>query len=382
MKFFHLSDLHLGKRLNDFSLIDDQRAVLNQILIQTDVQSPDGILIAGDIYDKSVPSAEAVGLFDEFLASLARRKIKTFIISGNHDSAERIAFGSKIMSSSGIYLSPVYNGNITPITVSDEHGELNVYLMPFLKPAHVRRFFEDSEIVSYTDAIRTVIDQMNIDTAKRNVLVAHQFVTGASASGSEEEILSVGGSDNVDGGVFNALDYVALGHIHGSQDCSNPKIRYSGTPLKYSFSEINHKKTITMVELGKKGEELKISTIPLVPERDMKEIRGDFDRLMSPDFYSGTTYQDDYMKIVLTDENDIPDAVAKLRRIYKNLMRIEYDNSRTRAILTDASVQDVENKSTLQLFCEFYLSQNGMEMTDDQLSYVKDLIEKMEGGNE
>ncbi|MBE7086679.1 MAG: exonuclease SbcCD subunit D [Clostridiales bacterium] len=379
MKFFHLADLHLGKRLNDFSLIEDQRIILNKIVSAVKEHRPDGVIIAGDVYDKSVPSAEAVGLFDDFLVSLVGLKVKVFVISGNHDSAERIAFASKIMNASGVYMSPVYNGKILPVELSDEYGKLNVYMLPFVKPAHVKRFFEDVNIENYTDAVKTVIENMDLDLSCRNVLISHQFVTGASVSGSEDDVMTVGGMDNVDANVFAPFDYVALGHIHGAQNCDSERIRYSGTPLKYSFSEINHVKSITVVELKDKSCPPLVSTIDLVPIRDLVELKGDFATLTSKEFFGGKTYDTDYVKIVLTDEEDIPDAVNKLRTVYKNLMRLEYDNTRTRAILSMEEVPDVEHKSATELFSELYVMQNGREMTAEQLEFVKGIIEKIEG---
>ena len=251
MKFIHMSDLHLGKRLNEFSMLEEQEAVLEQILSIVDAEAPDGVLVAGDVYDKSVPSAEAVTLFDGFLAALAARRVQTFVISGNHDSPERLAFGSRIMDAGGIHLSPVYDGRVIPITLRDEYGPVNVYLLPFVKPAHVRRFFEDEEIFSYHDAIRVAVQAMAINPDERNLLLTHQFVTGSTPGGSEE--VTVGGTDNVDASVFDGFDYVALGHIHGAQNCGSERIRYCGTPLKYSFSEMNHQKSVTVVELFGKG---------------------------------------------------------------------------------------------------------------------------------
>ncbi|MBR4942213.1 MAG: exonuclease subunit SbcD, partial [Clostridia bacterium] len=252
MKFLHISDLHLGKRVNEFSMLEEQEEILKQLLGIIDAEEPDGILIAGDVYDKSVPSAEAVQLFDNFLADLARRRKQVFVISGNHDSPERIAFGSRIMSSGGIHLSPVYSGKVKPVTMEDEFGSVNVYMLPFIKPAHVRRFFEEEDIENYTDALQVAIKAMNLDLSARNVLVAHQFVAGSSVCDSEE--ISVGGTDNVSSAVFSDFDYVALGHIHGPQNCGSERIRYCGTPLKYSLSEAAHHKSATVVELKNKGE--------------------------------------------------------------------------------------------------------------------------------
>lgn len=249
MKLIHLSDIHLGKRVNEYSMIEDQEYILKRIINIVDDEMPDGVIIAGDVYDKSVPSAEAVQLFDDFLVRLAKRKIEVFVISGNHDSPERIAFASRIMDASGIHMSPVYTGEIVPISMHDEYGEVTVYMLPFVKPVNVRRFCED-EITTYTEAVKHAVLKMNINPDNRNVLVTHQFVTGARRSESEE--ISVGGTDNVDAGVFDDFDYVALGHIHSPQNCGSDKIRYCGTPLKYSFSEARDKKSVTVVEIAEK----------------------------------------------------------------------------------------------------------------------------------
>lgn len=375
MKFIHLSDLHLGKRVNEFSMLEDQDAILKQILGIIDNEVPDGILIAGDIYDKSVPSAEAVQLFDGFLCELAKRHLQVFIISGNHDSPERIAFGSRIMDASGIHLSPVYNGTVEPITMSDEHGAVNIYMLPFIKPSHVRRFYEDEEIVSYTDAMRVTISAMNINTSERNILVTHQFVTGAATCESEE--ISVGGTDNVDASVFAGFDYVALGHIHGAQNCGSERVRYCGTPLKYSFSEAKHQKSVTVVELGEK-DRLSVRTVDLTPVHDMSEIKGTFAELTDPVYYTDNPIIENYLRITLTDEEDIPDAVGRLRMIYKNLMRLDYDNKRTRANNVITSAVDAETKSAYDLFAEFFEKQNNTAMSNEQSEYMKELIEKIE----
>ena len=375
MKFIHLSDLHLGIRVNEFSMIEEQEAVLSQILGIIDAEAPDGVLLAGDIYDKSVPSAEAVQVFDSFLAELAKRSLQVFVISGNHDSPERIAFGSRIMDVSGIHLSPVYDGNIKPVTITDTYGKVNVYMLPFVKPAHVRRFFADENIVTYTDAVRVAVKNMNINEGERNLLVTHQFVTGASVCDSEE--ITVGGTDNVDASVFEAFDYVALGHIHGAQNCGSERIRYSGTPLKYSFSEITHQKSVSVVELLDKGE-LSVRTVPLTPIHDMSEIRGTFDELFASDYHVGNPIVDNYLRVTLTDEDDVPDAYARLRMIYKNLMNVRYDNKRTRENSEIADVTDVERKTPFELFAEFFALQNNSEMSEEQSEYMKKIIEKIE----
>ena len=371
MKLIHLSDLHLGKRVGGLSMLEDQRYSLEEILRIIDGERPDAVLIAGDIYDKPVPPAEAVGLFDDFLVRLARRETQVFIISGNHDSPERIAFGARLMDRSGIHLSPVYDGHVEPVALEDEHGTVNIYMLPFLKPAHVRRFFPEEEIDSYTDALRTAVRAMEIDPAARNVLVTHQFVTGAARCDSED--ISVGGTDNVDVTAFDGFDYVALGHIHNPQQVVRETVRYCGTPLKYSFSEAGHEKSVTVAELGEKGD-ISIRTAPLIPLRDMKELRGSYEDLTRRSFYENTTWREDYTHITLTDEEDIPDAVGKLRVIYRNLMKLDYDNRRTRSGGEIVGSGQVEKKSPLELFSELYEKQNNQPMTEEQRAFAAGLI--------
>ena len=373
MKLIHLSDLHLGKRVNEFSMLEDQEFILTKIINIIDGEKPDAVIIAGDVYDKSVPSAEAVQLFDDFLCRLAKRKLHVFVISGNHDSAERMAFGGRLMEMSGVHMSPVCNGTVKPISLEDEFGRVNFYMLPFVKPANVRRFFENSEIESYTDAVRAAVESMNVNTAERNVIITHQFVTGAERSESEE--ISVGGSDNVDASVFDCFDYTALGHIHGPQNIGSERIRYCGTPLKYSFSEAKHKKSVTVVELREKGN-LEVRTVALEPKRDMREIKGTYAEITLKDNYVNTN-TDDYIHITLTDEDDIPDAIGKLRVIYPNLMKLDYDNNRTRTCAKLDTIENIELRSPLDLFSEFYENQNNQPMTDGQSEFMESLIESI-----
>ena len=382
MKLIHLSDLHLGKRVNEFSMIDDQKYILKKILGIIDDEEPDGVIMAGDVYDRTVPSAEAVELCDQFLVELSKRKLQVYIIAGNHDSPERLAFGNRLMDASGIHISPVYDGNIEPLYLEDEHGKLAIWMLPFVKPVNVRAAFADpddgedekAEIKSYTEAVQAAVEHMKIDTGIRNILVTHQFVTGASRSDSEER--SVGGTDNVDAYVFDGFDYVALGHLHGPQSVGRETVRYCGTPLKYSFSEVAHEKSVTVVEMGAKGDTA-IRTVPLIPLRDMKEIRGKYNDIMAGDFYRGKSYETDYMRIILTDEEDIPNAFARLSNVYKNLMKLEYDNLRTRSTAEINALEDVENRTPLDLFSELYTLQNGAPMSGEQSAYMEKLIEEI-----
>lgn len=373
MKFIHLSDLHLGKRLNEFSLIEDQEFILREIHNIISEEAPDFVVIAGDIYDKAVPSAEAVHLFDSFLTHISERTGQVFVISGNHDSAERIAFGSHIMDKSGIHMSPVFDGSIAPAVLNDEYGEFCVYMLPFIKPVTVRRFFTEKAVESYTDAVNAVIDSMNADYSKRNILIAHQFVTGALKCDSEE--ISVGGTDNVDSSAFDGFDYVALGHIHSPQNVGSERIRYCGTPLKYSFSEASHHKSVTVVEIREKGR-LNVCEVPLTPKRDMRRIRGEFDYICSKECSSDGDVND-YIHVVLTDEEEIPEALGKLRSVYPNIMSIEYDNQRTRSANSTLAAAEAEKKLPIELFEEFYKFSNGADMSDEQHELVESLIEKI-----
>lgn len=377
MKFIHLSDLHLGKRVNEVSMIEDQEYILTAIIRIIDEQRPDALIIAGDVYDKSVPSAEAVSLLDDFLYRLSKRGIPVLIISGNHDSAERLAFGGRLMEGAGIYVSPVYSGMTEPVVLNDDHGPVKFWLLPFIKPVNVKRWYPEENISSYTDALRVAVEKLNVDYTERNVLVTHQFVTGASTCESEE--ISVGGSDNVDAEIFSGFDYVALGHIHGPQNIGFEHIRYCGTPLKYSFSETSHCKSLSVVELGAKGA-FKLQTIPLVPKRDMREIKGCYNELASKSFYEGSK-TDDYLHVILTDEEDVPEAVGRLRTIYPNIMKLSYDNTRTRSSNHIAAVEDLQQKSPLQLFEELYEKMNNKPMSEEQRSFSLELIEKIWEGN-
>lgn len=374
MKFLHLADLHLGKRVNGFSMLEDQAHILRQILAILDDEQPDGVLIAGDVYDKSVPSVEAVGLLDGFLTELRARGVPVLLISGNHDSPERLAFGGRVMDSCGIHISPVYDGALAPVTLHDAFGPVHVWLLPFVKPAHVRRWFPDADIESYTDAVAEAVAHMDIDTAARNVLVTHQFVTGGARSGSEE--LSVGGTDNVDSGVFAPFDYVALGHLHGAQHIGRETIRYAGSPLKYSFSEARQHKSVTVVTLGEKGD-VQVRTVALTPLRELREIRGSYDELTARSFYEHTTYRSDYLHLILTDEQDVFDAMSRLRTIYPYLMTLDYDNARTRAAGGMSVPAETERRTPLELFEALYQRQNHRPMSEVQRAYIAQLMEQI-----
>lgn len=374
MKILHTSDLHIGKRANEYALLEEQEFVLKQIIDIAQSEKPEAIILAGDIYDKSIPSAEAVSLFDDFLVNLAKLGKDIFIISGNHDSAERIAFASRIMEASKIHLSPVFNGKIAPIILNDGETELAVYMLPFIKPAIVQHFADEgTEIKTYDEAMRYVISQMGIDKTRRNVLVTHQFITNAERTESED--VMVGGLDNIDASTFDGFDYVALGHLHRPQSCGKETIRYSGSPLKYSFSEVNDKKSVTIIEI-KGNDSPSITPKPLTPLHEWFDLRGTYDELTAKTFYDGKGYQEAFVRITLTDEDDIPDGMHKLKSIYHRLMELRYDNKRTRAGMTSiGKPMDVEALQPDKLFGDLFEKQNGQALSEEQKRYMNETIE-------
>lgn len=373
MKFFHLADLHIGKRLSEFSLLEDQQAILAEILALADSERPDAALIAGDIYDKPVPPAEAVAVFDAFVTGLADRGIKAFVISGNHDSAERIAFGSRLMSGRGVWFSPVYGGSVEPVALSDEFGPIFVWMIPFLKPATVRARLPEADCSSYDSAYRAVIDALPLDQNARNVAVAHQFLAGSARCDSEE--ISVGGLDQIGASAFAAFDYAALGHLHTAQTAGMEHIHYCGTPLKYSFSEAKDGKTLSVVELREKGN-LSVRRLPLRPLRDLREICGSYEELTDRRNYAGTPTED-YLHITLTDEEEIPEAMAKLQIVYPNAMKLDYKNLRTGMVREVGRAEDPEKKTPLALFGELFEKQNNRALTEAEKGFLIPLIEKI-----
>lgn len=372
MRLMHLADLHIGKRVNEFSMLEDQKDILEQTLTIARKQKVDGVLIAGDVYDKAIPSVEAVSLFDTFLTKLSEQRIPVYMISGNHDSAQRISFGARLMEKSGVHVAAEYTGELKKISVRDEYGILDIYLLPFIKPAYVRAVWgeEAEKVRTYQEAVAFVMDKVVLEEAHRNLLVAHQFVTGASTCDSEEH--SVGGMDQVEAACFNGFDYVALGHLHGPQTVGCDTVRYAGTLLKYSFSEVNHEKSVTIVDLKEKGN-VTVEVYPVKPLHDMRKIRGTYEEVTRKSSYDHTDTED-YVQITLTDEEDVFDAVGKLRVIYPNLMRLEYDNMRTRRNVQISLYEAEEDKTPMELVEELYKLQNNKPMREDQRQYMKALI--------
>ena len=376
MKLLHLSDLHLGKKLNEASLLEDQRHILRQILRLMDQHRPDGVLIAGDVYDRAVPSAEAVALLDWFFTELSARNTVTVVISGNHDSAERLAFGSRLFTASRIHLSPVYDAahaDIAPVRLTDAHGPVDVWPLPFIKPAHVRSALPDADPQTYTEALAAVVGTLALDPAARNVLLCHQFITGGQRSDSED--VPLGGLDNVDASVFDAFDYVALGHLHRPQRVKRDTVRYCGSPLKYSFSEADDRKSVTLVELRQKGD-ITLQALPLEPLHDLRRLRGAYQELTLRKNYLNTA-REDYLAITLTDEYDEPDALSKLQSIYPNLLQLEYDNARTSHNRQIDAAQGPERHTPVEWLADFYRLQNNQPMDEAQQRYALREIQRI-----
>ncbi len=379
MKIFHLSDLHLGKRVNGYSMLEDQKYILERILGNVKEEKPQAVIIAGDVYDKSMPSEEAVALLDDFLCKLSslEQHPEVFVIYGNHDSAERLSFGNRLIEQSGVHLSPVFNGKIKSVKMTDEYGAVTFHLLPYIKPSDVRNAYPDAQIESYTDAVHEAIARLDLDTTQRNVLIAHQFVTDAVRSDSED--VTVGGMDNVNATAFDGFDYVALGHLHRPQAVPGKEnIRYCGTPLKYSISEKDDKKSILVVEMGAKGS-MDYRTIPLQPLHDMREIKGTYDELTLRKNYEGTN-QDDYIHVVLTDENDVMDAIGRLRVIYPNIMSLEYQNKRTSTETQVEKLKNVEQKTDMEVLEALYEMQNNQKLNDAQREFSEKLFKTIQEG--
>ena len=372
MKLLHIGDLHLGKSLGDFDLIGDQKYILDQILGIIKEKAVDGVLIAGDVYDKAVPSEAAMNLLDYFLSSLSRSGVSTFMISGNHDSDDRLNYGSDLFAANQIYIASKYDGTLYRRTVTDAHGEADIYLLPFVKASQVKHFFPDAEIATYDDAVRLILAHAGIDPNRRNMIVAHQFVTGRSEDpslGGSESVgtQSVGLVEKIGYDCFDAFDYVALGHIHSPQRVGREEVRYAGSPLKYSLSEVNNAKSMPIITLGAKGD-VSLELIPLRPVRDLRHIKGPMKMLLDK---TNITDPDDFIYVTLTDEDTVNDAMGIFQQVYPNTVKIDYDNSHTRAIEQVDISHIAENKSFAELIGDFYRLMYQCEMSEEEMKYMK-----------
>ena len=380
MKILHLADLHLGKILQEQSLIEDQEYMLKEIIKIIKNEDIGAVLISGDVYDRSVPPAEAVNLLDNFLKILIKElKIKVFIISGNHDSKDRLGFGSKIFEDEGLYIESKYNGNLRKIEIEDEYGKLNIYMLPFIKPVEVKQYFEDDLENNYNTAINKIIKKEKINKEERNIILVHQFVTAGTVEPerSESEILTLGGIENVDVSNFDDFDYVAIGHVHRPQKIGRDTARYAGTMLKYSFSEINHNKTVPIIDFKEKGN-IEINLKELAPIRDMREIKGPIEELLKKENYEKGNIND-YIKAIITNEETVYDAIGQIRRIYPNTLKLEIRNSKTINSVEkqNLNLEKVKKKSELELFSDFYKSQNNVDLDEKQKEIIKDIISEV-----
>ncbi len=372
MKFLHLGDLHLGKALGDFDLMQDQKYMLEQILIIIRNEAVDAVLIAGDVYDKSIPSEAATNLLDFFLNELSKLNIRTYIVSGNHDSDDRLNYGSMLFESNNIFISAKFDGILHRYEIGSGENAVNVFLLPFVKASQVKHFYPDAEIETYDDAVRTVIDNAEIDTSECNVLVAHQFVAGKgedpALSGSESVATqSVGMVEKIGYDCFDKFDYVALGHIHSPQRVGRDEVRYSGSPLKYSLSEVNNEKTVPIITIEGK-EKVKIELVPLKPMRDLRHIRGELKELLDE---RNVKSPEDFIYATLTDEEVINDAMGIFQQVYPNTVKIDYDNSHTREIEQVDISRIAENKTFSELIGDFYSLMYGCEITDEEMEIMR-----------
>ena len=377
MKLMHLSDLHLGKLVLEQSMIDDQKYILNQIIDIVKKEKVDIVLIAGDVYDKSIPTIEAVNLFSNFLTKLYKLKVLVFVISGNHDSKDRLSFGNELFVDNGIYIEGIFNGNLRCETINDKYGKLNIYMLPFIKPVEIKRFYPDEIIDTYEDAIKCILKHSSINKSERNIVMVHQFVTslGEDVIRSDSESISLGGIDNIDVTLFKDFDYVAMGHIHGPQKVGRETARYSGSPLKYSFSEVNQKKSVCIIEFNSK-EDINISKIPLIPIKDMRVIKGPFDKLISKEIVN-LENKNDYLDVILTDDDYIINAIGKLRKFYPNILKLEYENKISSNEVLDNIDIDKSNMSPIDLFSEFYKMQNGIELSVKKKKIIEEVIKEV-----
>lgn len=377
MKLMHLSDLHLGKLVLEQSMIDDQKYILNQIIDIVKKEKVDIVLIAGDVYDKSIPTIEAVNLFSNFLTKLYKLKVLVFVISGNHDSKDRLSFGNELFVDNGIYIEGIFNGNLRCETINDKYGKLNIYMLPFIKPVEIKRFYPDEIIDTYEDAIKCILKHSSINKSERNIIMVHQFVTSLweDVIRSDSESISLGGIDNIDVTLFKDFDYVAMGHIHGPQKVGRETVRYSGSPLKYSFSEVNQKKSVCIIEFNSKGD-INIFKIPLIPIRDMRVIKGPFDKLISKEIIN-LENKNDYLDVILTDDDYIINAIGKLRKFYPNILKLEYENKISNNEVLDNIDIDKNNMSPIDLFSEFYKMQNGIELSTKKKKIIEEVIKEV-----
>lgn len=374
MRFIHIADLHIGKKLNGISLIEDQRYALNQIINMIQDKNIDGILMAGDIYQQAQPSNEAMVLFDEFLSRIVNLHVPVFMISGNHDSDQRISYFASLIQQSEVYTTTAFKGTTQVVEIEDDYGTIYIHLLPFIKPIDVKKCYPNEKVESYQDAIETVLNHSKIDTNKRNILVCHQFITGGATTDSE--VFAIGTLDNIDHTVFDAFDYVALGHLHNPQSIGRKEVRYSGSLLKYSLSEVSNKKSITILDIKEKGNTF-IETYPIQFLHDVREIKGMYQEVMK------LPYSEDYVSVCLTDDLLIPDAYLSIMTNFPNMIQFRRESNHQVVEEIDFNIDCIEDKSVVDLFVDFYKAQNNnMEPNQQQLKLIEKILNDLEEGEE
>ena len=380
MKILHLADLHIGKIVLEQSMLEDQKYMLNQIVEKIKEEKIESVLISGDVYDRSVPPSDAVTCLSNFLKVLIKDlKLKVCMIAGNHDSKERLGFGSEIFADDGLFISANYNGSLDKVELEDEYGKINVYMLPYIKPVEVRGFFEEKEISTYHDAVKAVIEKEEINKIERNIILSHQFVTAGNEEPerSDSETLTLGGTENVDVSCYKDFDYVALGHIHGPQRIGRDTARYAGTMLKYSFSEVNQKKSLAVIEFKEK-EFLDINLISLKPIRDMRVIKGPIEELIKEENYKGTN-REDYIRAIITNEEPVYDAIGQIKKVYPNTLRLDIENSKMNSSIEKelSNLDNIKKKDEVELFNEFYNFQHNQNLNETQLDIVKEVVKEV-----
>lgn len=382
MKILHLADLHIGKIVLEQSMLEDQKYMLEKIIKKIKDESIELVLISGDVYDRSVPPADSVNVLNDFLKVLIKDlHIKVCMIAGNHDSKERLNFGSEIFASDGLYISAIYSGKLDKVELEDEYGKINVYMLPYIKPTEVKQYFdEETDLSSYNNAVKAVIEKEDINENERNIILTHQFVTAGNSEPerSDSETKFLGGTENVDVSCYDKFDYVAIGHIHGPQRIGRDTARYAGTMLKYSFSEVNQNKCLTIIDFKEKNNLVIDISNKIVPIRDMREIKGPIEELLKEENYSKTN-REDYIRAIITNEEPIYDAIVQIKKIYPNTLRLDILNSKTEnnQNVQLSNIDNIKKKDEVELFNEFYIYQNGQGLNDEQLEIIKDIVKEI-----
>ncbi len=382
MKIFHTGDWHIGKLVHQVHMTRDQREILNQFVDLIQEEKPDAIVIAGDLYDRSVPPVEAVELLDEIFSKiLIELETPILAIAGNHDSPDRLSFGNRLLKNKGLYIEGKLSSSLKPIVLQDQYGPVNFYLVPYADPATVRLMMELPQIQTHDEAMAAIVKGIHDELKKdeRNIMVTHGFIIGGEdpKTSESERPLSIGGTEYVQVKHFEHFHYTVLGHLHSPQRVKWDKVRYGGSLMKYSFSEANQKKSITIVELDDSGV-IQVREKSLTPPRDMRKIEGSLADLLNPQVYENTNIED-YLMVTLTDEGELLDAISKLRSVYPNILRLERSAYHYQGEGDKISAgKDHQQKTKLELFSQFYEGVTGLEFTEEKSRILGEVLEEME----